>query len=236
MKLLFWPTVALSLCMPAPGAHAQAIGTFPPFTKWYQNPLGISPISLHTANGILYPAIAAAGILIFTKQNPDLGKRLTLFNEYGVSYGYYGSYTTMTQNNTGVLYALRKYLSVGFEAAVYHARDTTNNTVGFGMRPFFRFYPIHSKKFKFYLESGAGILYFKDEFPRPTNFLNDNRTGTHWNGMPKYGIGAEFYFTPTIGINAGIRHVHISNGNNPSQERNPGHDSNGFFIGVLVRP
>lgn len=236
MKFHTLVTLSIALCFASSSVSAQSIGTFPPFTKWYQNPLGVSPISLHTANGILYPAIAAAGILLFTKKNPELTKRITLFNELGVSYGYYGSHTTMTQNNTGVLYSLRKYLSVGFEATVYHAKDSTNNTLGIGGRPFFRFYPIHTERFKLYFESGAGIIFFSNEFPRPTNFLDDHRTGTHWNGTPKYGLGAEVYITPSLGINAGLRHVHISNGNHPSYERNPGHDSNGFFIGILVRP
>lgn len=56
----------------------NSIGSLPPFTKWYQNPLGFSPISLHTNNGIIIPAIAAGAILLLTDSDTTLTKK----NEY----------------------------------------------------------------------------------------------------------------------------------------------------------
>ncbi|MCZ8217477.1 MAG: hypothetical protein O9262_14630, partial [Cyclobacteriaceae bacterium] len=60
-------------------AHAQSakppIGELPPFTKWYQNPLGVSPIALHTGNGLWIPAVAATAVLLFTHKDTATVKR-----------------------------------------------------------------------------------------------------------------------------------------------------------------
>ena len=99
-----------------------------------------------------------------------------------------------------------------------------------------RFYPVHREKFRLYFESGAGIIAFVEKFPQPSGFFGDYRTGTHLNGSPKYGIGAEFNLNPRLSLQVGIQHVHVSNGNTWGAENNPGHDSNGFSVGVLWRP
>lgn len=79
-------------------------------------------------------------------------------------------------------------------------------------------------------------MYFLEKFPQPTGFFGDNRTGTNWNGSPKYGIGAEWQLDQNISVQLAVRHVHVSNGNTSGAENNPGHDSNGGALGVLWRP
>jgi Lipid A 3-O-deacylase (PagL) len=213
-----------------------AVGQFPPFTEWYENPLGISPLSLHTGNGLWVPAIAATAILLLTKNDSAMANRISFFNESGISRGYYASKTTVFQNNTGVLWHLRKWMALGGEFTAYGVRDQVNDTWGFGLRPFVRFYPIRREKFRLFFESGAGLIAFLEEFPQPSGFFGDNRMGTHLNGSPKYGIGGELNINKETAFLFGVRHVHISNGNHPSENRNPGHDSNGFHIGFLYRP
>jgi opacity protein-like surface antigen len=214
----------------------NSFGSLPPFTKWYQNPLGVSPISLHTGNGLYIPLIAATGILIFTKCNDKLDNRISLYSDIGYTKGYYGSFSNLTHQNTGLNYMLRKYLSAGVELSQVYVKDNENNTYGIGIRPFFRFYPLNKDGFKLYFQSGAGLQYFFNEFPQPSGFFGDNRKGTKLNGSPKYGIGTELKLNSNWNINAGIWHIHFSNGNNPSINRNPGHDSNGFSLGITFKP
>lgn len=197
--------------------------------EWYENPLGFNPINLHTRNAFLIPAIAVGVGLLLTDFDSTITERLSIFNESGVSLGYKYPYTTVVQNNTGISYKLRNWMSVGIDFDIYYARDGFNNVMGAALRPFARFYPIYNNDWKLYFESGAGFIYFTENFPKPTD--RDPRLGTFWNGTTKYGIGAEFGIDNYTYILCGIRHIHVSNGNTKGVERNPSHDSNGFFIG-----
>lgn len=227
MKALYWVFLG---CLLSSSLNAQ----FPPFTKWYENPLGFAPLNLHTANGILVPALAATAVLLLSKNNPESShQRLSWYEDLGVSFGYYGSKSTIYQSNTGFLFAARNFMSLGAEASTYYVLDAVNHTWGFGLRPFVRFYPVHGERFKLFFQSGAGLMYFLDEYPQPSGFFGDNRTGTRINGTPKYGIGSVFKLSPKLQGQVALWHVHVSNGNHPSVERNPGHDSNGISIGLL---
>jgi hypothetical protein len=214
----------------------QTFGQYPPFTKWYQNPLGFKPVNLHTANGIIIPAVAATAILLLTKNDKSIANRFSYYDDIGVSYGFYASKTTVYQNNIGLLYQARKFMSLGAEFSTVHVTDDMNKTWGFGLRPFVRFYPVHKDNFKIFFQSGAGLILFADNYPKPSGFFGDNREGTKLNGSPKYGIGTEFKLTKQLSGQAGLWHIHFSNGNHPSYDRNPGHDSNGFSVGLIYKP
>jgi hypothetical protein len=136
--------------------------------------------------------------------------------------------------NVGFLYRARAWLELGAELSVYHPSDAFNDTWGVGLRPVARFYPVNTRTFRLYFESGAGLVYFVDEFPQPSDA--DQRLGTHLNGSPKYGLGAEIRLREGAYLLLGARHVHISNGNTVGVERNPSHDSNGAFIGFVLGP
>lgn len=206
---------------------------FPYGDKWYNNPLGFKPLELHAGMGFLAPAVAVGAIMIFTKKDSSLRHRLSLYNETGFSWGYKYPYTYLPQNNTGINFQLRKYLSIGVEFDIYFPKDQFNNTTGFAIRPFARFYPVNKENWRLYFESGGGMIYLSEQFPKPTD--QDDRLGTFWNGTTKYGIGSEVQLNKSKAILFGIRHLHISNGNKKGVERNPSHDSNGFFIGFLHR-
>jgi opacity protein-like surface antigen len=214
----------------------QSIGQYPPFTRWYQNPLGISPLSLHTGNGLWIPIVTATAVMLLVPNDTTMVDRISYYNESGVSKGYMDRHTSIFQNNTGVLVRVRRWMSIGGEVTIYHPRDEVNNTWGFGLRPFIRFYVVERDRWRIYFESGAGLIYFLNEYPQPSGFFGDTRTGTRLNGSPKYGVGTEVNIGQTVSIVAGVRHVHISNGNHPDADRNPGHDGNGFTIGVLYTP
>jgi len=208
----------------------QSRAQYPYGDHWYTNPLGFKPLQLHTGMGFLVPAVAVGTIMLFTKKDTSLHDRLSIYNETGLSWGYKYPYTFLPQNNTGINFMLRKYMSIGVEFDVYLPHDDFNKTVGFAIRPFARFYPVNKDRWRLYFESGGGFIYLADEFPKPTD--QDNRLGTYWNGTTKYGLGSEINFNKSNTIMFGARHIHISNGNKKGVERNPSHDSNGFFIGI----
>lgn len=209
---------------------SQAKGQLNSGDHWYDNPLGFKPLKLHTSMGVIVPAVAAGVAMLLTNKDSSLHNRLSVYNETGFSWGYKYPYTFLPQNNTGINFMLRKYMSIGAEFDIYLPHDDFNKTVGFVIRPFARFYPVNKTKWRLYFESGGGIIYLANEFPKPTD--QDNRLGTYWNGTTKYGLGSEINFNKSNTIMFGARHIHISNGNKKGVERNPSHDSNGFFIGI----
>lgn len=197
---------------------------------WYDNPLGFEPLKLHTSMGFFVPAIAVGTCLLLTKKDTTLKQRLSIYNEIGLSWGYKYPHTFLPTNNTGINYQLRTFMSVGVEFDIVFPRDDFNKTTGFAIRPFARFYPINNHQWRLYFESGGGFIYTLTEFPKPTD--QDNRLGLQLNGITKYGIGSDISINENTSIMLGVRHVHISNGNAKGTERNPSHDSNGFFIGL----
>lgn len=236
IKLVIVLLCAVNVLFAQHQAVDNSFGSLPPFTKWYQNPLGVSPVALHTGNGLYIPLIAASAILIFTKNDKELSSRISFYSNVGYTKGYYGSFSNISHNDIGLNYLLRKYLSAGVEFTQVYISDAENNTYGLGIRPFFRFYPVNKENIKLYFQSGAGIQYFIDNYPQPSGFFGDKREGTKLNGSPKYGLGTEIRINSKWNINAGIWHIHFSNGNHPSIDRNPGHDSNGFSIGITYYP
>lgn len=226
-RILINSVIVLVLCH-----HIQA--QYPYGDEWYQNPLGFEPLNLHTAMGFLVPAAAVGVCLLLTEKDSTLQHKLSVYNESGISWGYKYPYTTLYQNNTGVNYQLRKFMSVGMDFDMYFPRDDYNQTTGFALRPFARFYPVNNEHWRLYFESGGGFIYFLDEFPQPTP--QDDRLGTNWNGTTKYGLGTEISLSSSTSVMFGVRHIHVSNGNSKGVERNPSHDSNGFFVGVSWRP
>lgn len=197
---------------------------------WYDNPLGFEPLKLHTSMGFIVPAIAVGTCLLLTKKDATLTQRLSIYNEVGLSWGYKYPHTFLPSNNTGINYQLRKFMSVGVEFDVLFPRDDFNKTMGFAIRPFARFYPVNNQKWRLYFESGGGLIYTVTEFPKPTD--RDNRLGLQLNGITKYGIGSDISINTKTSVMFGVRHLHLSNGNTKGAERNPSHDSNGFFIGL----
>jgi Lipid A 3-O-deacylase (PagL). len=222
-------------CLFAEVGKCQTHTAYPPFTKWYQDPLGLKPLELSTAFGFVWGSAAIATSLIFTKKDHSLQKKMSLYYETGFSTGYKWPYTPAFQNEIGCMYNVRKWMSIGMGCNAFHFKDEVNNTWCFGMRPFARWYPYTWKKARFYFEYGAGLCYSLNRFPfTGTGWEADTaRTGTKFNLTSKYGIGAEINFNKRFSLQLGIRHFHLSNGNIVGIKRNPSHDSNGLFVGLI---
>ncbi|WP_276502204.1 acyloxyacyl hydrolase [Terrimonas pollutisoli] len=226
--------VALSLTI----REGKCQSLYPPFTKWYQDPLGLKPLELSSAFGFVWGSAGLAASIIFSKKDPSFQKRIAFYQEAGYGFGYKFPYTRVIQNEIGVLYDLRKWLSAGFGWNAVYFKDRINSTCGFGFRPFARWYPLVTSKTKLFFEYGAGIVYSIEKFPLTgTGWKADTaRVGTRFNFTPKYGIGVVIKLSPTLTLQSGIRHFHVSNGNIAGIKRNPTHDSNGLFAGLLYTP
>lgn len=238
MKRILTTLTAITFFSVSPLA-GQSFGDYPPFTDWYENPLGFYPLHLHAGNAFYLSLIASTACLLLTDRDSTLTDRFTSFNESGVSHGYFPPYTSVFQNNTGFLFHARRWMALGAEFHLYHFRDGFNDTWGAGLRPFVRWYPVSGDDFRLFFEAGAGIIAIADKFPQPTTGygpFSEPRTGTHVNGTPKYGIGTEINIDRSFSITAAVRHVHVSNGNTWGAENNPGHDSNGLFLGFNYKP
>ena len=218
-------------------ATSQIQGAYPPFTKWYQDPLGLKPLELSTAFGFVWGSAAIAACFIFTKEDTALQKRFSVYQEAGLGVGYKSPYTTVLQNNIGLLYSVRKWMSLGLAWNTFHFKDKINNTWSWGIRPFVRWYPYQNKRIRLFFEYGAGLSYSLSRFPLTgTGWETDTaRTGTRFNFTSIYSMGAEYRSGNRLSFQAGVRHFHLSNGNLAGIQRNPSHDSNGFFVGLIYR-
>jgi hypothetical protein len=190
-------------------------------------------LELSTAFGFIWGSSAIAASLIFTRDSA-FRDRFSLYQEAGLGYGYKPPYTGAFQNEMGVTYRIRKWMAVGMGWDAFHFSDQTNSTWSFGIRPFARWYLYDSKKCGLFFEYGAGLSYSLQRFPLTgTGWDADTaRTGTRFNLVSKYGIGAEIYLNSRFSLQAGVRHFHLSNGNLAGIQRNPSHDSNGFFCSL----
>jgi len=217
--------------------NSQKQGIYPPFTKWYQDPLCLKPMELSTAFGFVWGTASVAACLIFTKKDSSLKKRISIYHDAGFSVGYKSPYTTVFQNETGFIYSVRKWMAVGFGSNAFHFRDKINNTWSFGIRPFARWYPYKSKKVSLFFEYGAGLSYSLDRFPLTgTGWEADTaRIGTRFNLTSKYGVGGEVRLSRKFSLQTAAKHFHLSNGNIKGIRRNPSHDSNGFSAGFIYK-
>lgn len=193
--------------------------------KWYHNP--IPPLS--GGSGFIAGATAVTACLVFLKspkRDTTYTQQIHFFQDNGYYNGYNSPFTSVFLNNTGALFRVRKWMSLGLVLHAYHFRDSINNTWGLGGKPFARWYLLQKPKWKLFFEYGAGIVWSLDEFPDG---------GTHFNFTPTYGLGTEWRFDDRFNLQFGLRHLHISNAYLFGEDRNPSHDSNGFFIGFKYK-
>jgi hypothetical protein len=229
--LVVFPILLLS------SAHSQNSGRYPQFTKWYQDPLGLKPLQLSTSFGFVWGSASLAACLLFTKADSAFNKKISFFADAGMSLGYKPPFTAVVQTDVGFLYHTRRWMAVGIEWNIFHFKDYIDDTYAFGLTPLGRFYPYGSKKLKLFFEYGAGLSFSLRKFPMTGTGkdADTGRVGTKFNLTSKYGAGIEFDMNKKFSLQSVIRHFHLSNGNIKGIERNPSHDSNGLFIGVIYK-
>src|SRR5688572_19997530 len=70
------------------GVSGQQAGMYPPFTKWYQDPLGLKPLQLSSAFGFVWGSAAVVASLIFTKKETVQQKKVSAYFEAGAGKSY----------------------------------------------------------------------------------------------------------------------------------------------------
>ena len=215
----------------------QTSKMYPPFTKWYQDPLGLRPIQLSTAFGFVCGSAAVAACLLLTKNDSAFAKKMSAYWEGGYGFAYKPPYTNAFQNDFGLMWDVRKWMSLGVGCNLSHFTDKINDTWTVGVMPIARWYLYKTKTVNLYFQYGAGISYSFNRFPLTgTGWEADTaRTGTQFNFLSKYGTGVELHLKSHFSFELGIRHFHLSNGNMEGIQRNPSHDSNSFFIGLIYK-
>jgi len=200
------------------------------------NPLGFSPVYLHLGRGALYLSALTGAAYYINRANKEIeDKRLSFYFENGTNWGYEHPFTFVPETSLGFNYKVLKWLSYGADLGVYYPKDDFNRSTGLSMlRVFNRFYFADKDRFRIWFESGVGVVYFTKIFPVATD--QEERFGTKWNGVVKYGLAAEFNINSFLSAFVGVRHLHFSNADIKGRERNPSSDSHGIFIGVNYNP
>ncbi len=181
---------------------------------------------------LLLPAGALAAVLLFTEADSSdssgmlrVGRRF-MFSRAGWFLSYHESQTDIFEGSAGFGINLRTWLSVGAEFHLSRLRDERIATQGVGARPFLRWTFVNSSAFAIYFEQGLGMIFLTDNFPPG---------GTQVNFTPVYGLGGSIAVGPAAAAVFSLRHYHISNGKLIAGEnRNPGFDSNGFYLGYRI--
>ena len=104
-------------------AMSQTSGIYPPFTKWYQDPLGLKPIQLSTAVGFAWASVAAATCLMFNDKDSSSPKKLSVCFETGYGFAYKSPYTNVLLNEMGIMRDMRKCMSIGISLNSFHFRE-----------------------------------------------------------------------------------------------------------------
>lgn len=89
-----------------------------------------------------------------------------------------------------------------------------------------RHHILHSGRFSFFLDVGAGVSYAD----HPTPWY-----GTNFNFILEAGVGTTFQLWDNVHLLTGARYFHLSNGYKEGPEHNPSINATQIYIGLLFR-
>lgn len=131
-------------------------------------------------------------------------------------------------------YYFRDWLSVWLdtEAMLFNYTGQFSGeplVLGLGVTPKLRWHPLAYGPVTGYVDVGLGLALTSTSFP---TIGNDNK-GTFINFTPQLALGLTWRINETYLLNVGYRAYHLSNAGIIGQNRNPGYDGSGYFIGVM---
>lgn len=152
--------------------------------------------------------------------NPNLRFGRVIGTKGAVTYQYFFSLTPLavfTKNE------VKNPAFISEKATPHTPKTKRETTYGVGVQPLnFRFFFLPEKRWKPYVQVGAGILLTNKAVPVPRS-QPFNLTGDFGGGL--------FYFTSRKrAVSVGYRYFHISNGNVGGKINNPGYNANIFSI------
>lgn len=129
--------------------------------------------------------------------------------------------------HVGVGYHIDDALSVNLDFVggyTFEDEDADpNQTLGFDLM--LRLHVFHGDGWSVFVEGGAGMLWFNDEYPQG---------GTRHNFSPQLGAGITCRVLGEARLLLGVRWHHISNAGKSGEDRNPGYDGIMAFAGIMI--
>ncbi|MBL7690126.1 MAG: hypothetical protein JNM41_00925 [Flavipsychrobacter sp.] len=142
--------------------------------------------------------------------------------------GFYGELdfknSWLTTANAGVVVAGKRRLFLAAEGNFYRFWNTAYSSVGVGLRPALRFYPLKREKWGLFGGLKGGIIYMLPEYPYTAinfTFLAD--------------AGAQFSMTKHLSCYFAGGFMHYSNGKRKGNVLNPTWDGFGGHAGIVYR-
>jgi len=112
-------------------------------------------------------------------------------------------------------------------AALRSVHKDDSAGAGFNIIARYTFWQTCDETFSLFVEGGAGVADFDKRTPGPR--------GPHFNFAPQGGFGLRYQFTDRLALIAAPRYLHISNAKIQGQNRNPGIDDPGGYVGVNIK-
>lgn len=142
--------------------------------------------------------------------------------------GFYGELdfknSWLTTANAGVVVAGNKRLFLAAEGNFYRFWNTAYSSLGIGVRPALRFYPLKREKWGLFGGLKGGIIYMLPEYPY-----------TAVNFTLLADAGAQFSLTKHLSFYVAGGFMHYSNGKRKGNVLNPTWDGLGGHTGIVYR-
>jgi len=160
--------------------------------------------------------------LILLASSIRLQAQESIYVETGVyaEMGYNGSF--MATINPGWMFLKGRRVSIAAEANIYKFFAGNYSSIGLGLRPAVRYYPVQRPKYSLYAEIKGGPIYMFPQYPSQAinfTFLAD--------------VGTEIKLPAHNALIAGFGYTHFSNGKREGQALNDTWDGFGPHIGII---
>jgi len=133
---------------------------------------------------------------------------------------YYESYLTVV--NAGYVFFHRKRFCLAGEANIFKFWNTDYSSIGLGIRPAVKYYPLQRPKYSLFAEIKGGPIYMFPEFEKEAI-----------NFTLLVAVGGEIKISKQNALYAGGGYTHYSNGKRNADMKNPTWDGFGAHIGII---
>ena len=154
--------------------------------------------------------------------NAQVKKTNNIYVTTGVysEFDYASSYLSVIEG--GIILKKNRWVMFAPEVIVYKFWNEDYSSLGIGLRPAFRFYPLQKRAFALFTEIKGGIIYMWPEY-RYASF----------NYAFACGGGTEIKLPERKILNIGLGYNHFSNGLKYGYTKNPTWDGLGGYIGLI---
>ena len=128
---------------------------------------------------------------------------------------------------TGVGYFFSDGMSLNAEARAYGvSQDDGSDAALFELDLLFRHHLVRRENWSLFLEVSAGVAQATRAVPAG---------GTHFNFIEEVGAGATYRLDDGVHLIGGVRYWHLSNAKIHGEDKNPGLNGYGAYVGLMWR-